>query len=79
MDPKTLATLGAIATPILGAIGLFLWGRGKAAGLAAADQVLADLHDEEVAAAKTKGTEDDERVRAKIAMVKAARAALAAA
>ncbi len=76
MDPKAIA---AVAAPILGLIGMFLWTRGKAAAVAAIEERLTQLHDEEVAASKTAGTEDDERVKARIAMAKAALAAARAA
>ena len=74
----TPAVIAAIATPILGALGLFLWNRGKAAGIAAIDEKLAQAHDDEVRAAETTGMADDDAVKARIASLKAARAAVAA-
>ncbi len=78
LDPKIIAAVATIVTPVLGAIGLFVWGRGKRAGIAAVKQHLAELHEKQVAAAKTDGTEDDDKVAAEISATKAILAGLEA-
>jgi hypothetical protein len=76
VSPRVVA---ALAAPILGGLGLFLWSRGKSAGIAVAEEHLRRLHDEAVAASRTPTLDDDRAVQARIAMAEDALAALRAA
>lgn len=78
MEAKLIAAGGIILTGLLTAAGRALFNSGKRAGIAAAKARLEQLHEEQLAAAKTAGTADDERVAAKIAAAKTALAALEA-
>lgn len=63
LDPKILAP---IASAVLGAIGLFVWNRGKRAGEAAIRAKIDQLHAELEKAKATPDTADDELVEGKI-------------
>lgn len=78
MDPKTMGFVALVLTGIATAAGRFLFVQGRSAAIAAAEERIKQLHDEElklhdeaVAAALTEGTEDDAAVRARMNVLRA--------